>query len=421
MFPPDFSEDDVRIAVEIGTNAVRKLHELSKETATREELSEAVRSAFDSQLQKQVQTLQTELADARATAGAAAKLEKRAEELHGAMLSAQKQVERHREESEERERALARDCERARAAAQTGEREVQELRTRLLEYTTVSKCIGEVGEANVAEALEDHGIFTRRVGGNDAHHGHYHDLLCSLSPLRRADGRSYPMYTTDGGGERLSVEVKHHKGSNKLSAELEKFVERRALMVSEDSADCFLFVATASIPGQQYRSTIQIQRFEQRLVMTALIGAADVKSEEIALTSRLLLSAQERVAALRRPPIDDAKVEAVSSWCEELLGRMKDDLQRADETLRLAEAMVTHAKTSRFELLQSLLIHFNTLTTQGFIDVGAETQDVADALDVARSDAKKPTTCKVIRYNAELKRLRLHFGDEVHAKRSPRR
>ena len=56
----------------------------------------------------------------------------------------------------------------------------------------------------------------------------------------RSEDLVFPRYATDDAEPRLSIEVKYHKSNNKMTSEMEKFLNRRALMISEGSAECFV-------------------------------------------------------------------------------------------------------------------------------------------------------------------------------------
>lgn len=404
-FPDDFTEMEVRFAVEVGTEAVRRLRALQVDAATQDQLLYAVRQAFDTKLREEMDGLTARLAVADAKNEAVAHVETRNRDLDRELQVMRQEVAARRQEAAAQAARADREQERLRREAERVAAEAAKMREEL-QRQKIAGCKGEVGEAAVFEACAEQGVYVRRVGGNDAHHGHYHDLLASLSPLCALPHREYPAYASDDdGASRLSIEVKAHKGSNKITAEVEKFLQRRGEMQREGLADCFLFVATAAIPGQSTRSKVQVHRVDETFCITAMIGAPDLKTEEIALTARLILATQARLQDVRRPPLQDEQVEAARVWSAELLRREKRALARVDEQLRVAEQLVAGAKASRLEAVETLVQSYAVFLTNGFVEAEAELQDLAEIVDAVREGGRRPSNSKIVRYANEFRRL----------------
>lgn len=400
MFPIGFTQDEIEFAVSVGTQAVyqtRKQHTAEPTT----DFASAMKEAFNSELKAENERLRAALAqrlDDGKVAELQGDLENARADLAAKRLDAQQTLAERLRSSGELER-LATQLVEERTKAETLKKELSTLK--------ISTCKGEAGEESAFEALTGSGLFALRVGGNDQHHGHYHDILCSQTTLMRSDLATLPVYVSEDDEPRLSIEVKFHKGNQKMTNEVEKFVNRRALMLKEGSAECFLFAATASIPGQSVRTKVQIQKCEGKYVVSALVGASDLKAEEISTTARLVLAMQHRIAKVRREPLQDAAHETMRNWSEALLGRVRAQLQSSDEQLRISEQLVAHAKQSRLENVLTLLRHFDVMLKTGMLEVETATQDLADALEVVLDEtAKKPANDRILRFTTELKRAR---------------
>lgn len=406
MFPSGFTEAEIEFAVSVGTQAVyqTRKHNAAEPTT---DFASAMKEAFNSEVKAENEGLRAALAqrvDDQKLADLQKDLENVRADLAAKRADAQQMLnlaEAERLKSHSELERLAKQLSEERTHAETLKKELAILK--------ISTCKGEVGEESVFEALSSSGLFAVRVGGNDQHHGHYHDVLCAETTLMRSDDLVFPRYATDDAEPRLSIEVKFHKNNQKMTGELEKFLNRRALMLSEGSAECFLFAATASIPGQAVRTRIQIQRREDNYVVSALLGACDLKAEEISVTARLVLAMQQRILKVRRQPLQDAAQEAMRSWSEELLGRLRAQLDASDEQLRISEQLVAHAKQSRLENVLTLLRHFDVLLKTGMLEVDSSTQELADALEVVMDEtAKKPANDRILRFTTELKSARLY-------------
>lgn len=401
MFPPDFSEEELALAVAVGKEAV--YHARKSHGASHGDLSAAVKEAFEHHVKQENDLLRARLA-----------LQPN-DELKRDLEQIRADLAAKRLDAQEAQKLAAAEAERLRAEHRRLATELKQEQARAgrlseeLAQSKISVCKGELGEVAVADAMQGAGLYCVRVGDNGVHHGKYQDLLCSSSPLIRATtAPGAPLYACDDEGhQRLSVEVKCHNSSNKMTAEVEKFAERRALMLREGRADCFLFAATASIPGQASRTKVQIHRADAGYVVSALLGASDLKSEEICIAARMVLATQSRLRQVRRAPLQDGDSEALRVWGEELIGRTRAQVHSADEQLRLAEQMAAQAKAARLISVVTLVRHLDVLLKTGMLEVDAQTQDVADALAiVVDEDAKKPANDKILRFNTELKQLR---------------
>ena len=430
-FPDGFSEDDARLAVRVGVQAV----EASKaalasapDPSSRSEIEGALERAVgagDARLRVENQLLREQLArvdgqaeavrraDAEAATAAAARLRQLQDDVayeRGTVLAL-------REASGAAAEAHAREARDLRAVADEVRLEAERLRQEL-SNTKISVLKGQLGEADLMDVLEESGrLHVCRVGGNDAHHGSYHDLLAAPTPLVAAPGAKPPRYDAEDGAPRLSVEWKGHAHSSKMSSELAKFVERRALMVRAGLADCFLFVGTASVPSIGERWRVQVQRLEDRFVATVVLASPDISREEIALAARLLLSVQARLQLVKQAlPFECEALETLRVAGDELLGAQRETLAAADELIATAERMVSQAKALRRAALRALLLNFAALVDTKLLPPRAEDEDLAQALASLQGE-RRGNTCRVIRWQQEFQALqssikRRRAGDE---------
>ena len=194
MFPSGFTEAEIEFAVSVGTQAVyqTRKHNAAEPTT---DFASAMKEAFNSEVKAENEGLRAALAqrvDDQKLADLQKDLENVRADLAAKRADAQQMLnlaEAERLKSHSELERLAKQLSEERTHAETLKKELAILK--------ISTCKGEVGEESVFEALSSSGLFAVRVGGNDQHHGHYHDVLCAETTLMRSDDLVFPRYATD--------------------------------------------------------------------------------------------------------------------------------------------------------------------------------------------------------------------------------
>lgn len=452
-FPLEWSAEDNALAVDIGVDALRRLrarHDVDGTTAeeARRQCEQLLSSLLADRkpLENEIVLLQTKMniemerAEAKvAKADEEARLERersestlylmrarareeaqqqarddlyrvetramRAEEEVRSEREAQRRiVVRHEEEVREREVRHQEDKRRLAALVTQAEKRADELtcelraKTELVAQLGVSANKGNAVERELGSALRDTGLFVVDTS-KGVHNTHYHDMLVATRPLHQTvcAHTTPPRYEADETAVRCSLEAKAHSRSNGIGAEREKFSEVRRRMMENRCADCFVFAAKTTIPGQ-LRWHFEFVNVAGRHSITGYVGAPDLSATEVCLLVQLVTRLQEKLNGdtlfAPRRPTESVLSEFVDAITNSLHS-LREQIARCDNMERATQTLRDETRAIRASTVASMFQHVSLLTNSGFPPTDDTLVDVRDAHNSLTST--RLSNCKILR------------------------
>lgn len=266
----------------------------------------------------------------------------------------------------------------------------------------ISRVKGTKLEEDLRNILEENSLSVVNTS-EGGHKTHYHDILVSREMLHPLGGRTlFPKYVTGDGANqlRLSIEWKGYCHSSGISEEIRDFKKVRQVMEDEQSAECFLFIATVPIPGHgNGRLHFEFNKnTEGHYVASAYLGAKDVNEVEIVSVSKILMCIQSRLmqnAANGSVLLDENNVlQDFVSYSEVLYTRFQTQLKMADCILETSKTLQKQGCDMRVSILENLIGQWDLLTTNGVRVRSNDTSHVDDAF-LSLNGAKRNLSCKI--------------------------
>lgn len=326
-----------------------------------------------------------------------------------------------------REAQLETDASQAREKQATAEGELTLLRAKCDELQTqlrvnaVPANKGNDAERCIIDCARDAGLFAYDVG-KGAHNTHYHDVLVANVALSKREATDGPCAYDAAPSLKLtppircSVESKHYSRTVG-TAEIERFAAVRARMLLAQSADCFVFAATAPLAGRQRRL-----EYEWTLDqaggphVTAYLGDRNVSPQDVTdvvlATFALQKQCTQLLAARGRPRCE---AESVSqAVADGLLRAQLRQLQRLDASLLSAEGVAEGLRSQRLDVVRELMLGLERLRS---VDRSRHEDDPAmaralRALATLTDREQRDKTCSIVRTKCEFGALQRALREE---------
>ena len=366
-----FSAKEVAAALVAGAEAVSLARERACSALDQESLLKEVRAALESHtalaLTKEKEeriTAQMKLAEGRSLLEENLRTEMRREfDMMTSRLC------------KEHERAILKsekDAERAREEAAFLRQKVDKLQSPA-DGTLMEGQTREILQAAAYHAIDtsrDEDLFASNSGETGApppvfgerrrkHKDHYMDLLVSDQPLRseelweRVDAAevssgTVPTYVgADRKAHRLAIESKNYASSTSIGAEISSFRERASKMREGRKADCFLFLASRTIPfSNGRRGWIDMSSLEsecRRVFCIGYMGAEDLSEGEVLTMVATILRVQWRRLLVEFPPSPLA-MESLRSHRSSFRTSTRRGFQTSDKVIASQAAALKEAK-----------------------------------------------------------------------------